>query len=215
MKISDFKNQAFTIPNIITYLRILAVPAIMVLTIVESTYTAVGEYKFPIIALAVMLAAASTDLVDGWFARRFNQVTDLGKLLDPVADKFMHTMTLIALTVIGYVHWAFVVVIVLKEVLMVVGGVVLVKRGTVVQAHMLGKVASVSISVGIVMSYFHKFFYDILPAYPIDWMVLTVGVILTYTAFFSYLKAALAMPKNDGEANKADITEDTAETEKD
>lgn len=193
MKKEDLKHQIFTIPNILTYLRILAIPVYMVFTINKATYTEIGAYAFPIIGLAVMIAAASTDLIDGFIARRFNQVTDLGKMLDPLADKLMHTMAVLALVIAGLIHWAFIVVLLVKEATMVVGGIFMANNSKLIQANKIGKVASATISLGVFMSYFHAFFQD--KVFYLDWIVLGIGVVLTYIAFFNYLKQAIVIIK--------------------
>jgi CDP-diacylglycerol--glycerol-3-phosphate 3-phosphatidyltransferase len=78
----------WTLPNIITIVRICMTPVIALLPFIEG-------YWPKLIAFIVFLVAAISDLFDGWLARRSNQVTDLGKLLDPIADKLLLFATLI------------------------------------------------------------------------------------------------------------------------
>ena len=110
----ELLKQLWTIPNMLTLLRIIAVPFIMWCTLDPSTYIECGEYTFPIIGLVIMIAAASTDLVDGYIARRFNQGSQLGEMIDPLADKLMHCAAVLSLVIIGYVHWAFIVILLAK-----------------------------------------------------------------------------------------------------
>jgi len=71
-------KKFFNIPNIISIIRILMIPFIIWFFLVE---------QFRVAALVIVILSGITDKLDGWFARKFNQVTEIGKLLDPVADK--------------------------------------------------------------------------------------------------------------------------------
>lgn len=196
MRKEDLKHQIFTIPNILTYIRILAIPVYMYFTIAKSAYvlhTDAFPQGFPLIGLIIMAVAASTDVFDGMIARKFNQGSDLGILLDPLADKLMHTMAVLSLVIIGYVHWVFIVLLIVKEGLMIAAGIFLANNSKLIKANMMGKVASVTISAGVLLSYFHPFF-DV-KVYNLDWIVLGLGVVLTYVAFFNYLKQAMGIFK--------------------
>lgn len=193
MRKEDLKNQIFTVPNFLTFLRFLSVPFFMWCTLDPSTYLQVGPYRLPVVGLIIMAAAAATDLFDGFIARRFNQGSDLGIMLDPFADKLMHVMAILSLTIIGYIHWAFIVAIALKELTMIVGGFFMANHSRLIQANMMGKVASFTLSIAVFMSYFHPFFAD--KAFYADWIVIGIGVVLTYAAFFNYLGQALRIIK--------------------
>ena len=189
----ELLKQLWTIPNMLTLLRIIAVPFIMWCTLDPSTYIECGEYTFPIIGLVIMIVAASTDLVDGYIARRFNQGSQLGEMIDPLADKLMHCAAVLSLVIIGYVHWAFIVILLAKEATMVVGGIFMAGDSKNIKANYMGKVASATLSLAIVMSYFHAFWAD--KVFYLDWIVLGIGLVLTYIAFFNYLKQAIDIIK--------------------
>lgn len=78
----------WTIPNILTLARICLAPVIALLPFIEGSAP-------KIIAFAIFVVAAFSDVIDGWYARRYQVVTDLGKLLDPLADKLMLVATLV------------------------------------------------------------------------------------------------------------------------
>ncbi len=78
----------WTLPNIITLARICLTPVIALLPFIQG-------YWPKVIAFVIFLVAAFSDVVDGWLARRYNTVSDLGKLLDPIADKLLLFATLI------------------------------------------------------------------------------------------------------------------------
>ena len=75
------KKDLFTIPNLMGYFRILLIPVFCYFYIKKQTY---------LLAAGIVLISSLTDLFDGYIARRFNMVTELGKALDPVADKLTH-----------------------------------------------------------------------------------------------------------------------------
>ena len=82
------KDQIFTIPNILSYLRIALITLILWLYIGKNNYG---------LALIVILISSATDVADGFIARRFNMITDLGKTIDPIADKMTQLAILICL----------------------------------------------------------------------------------------------------------------------
>lgn len=212
MKKEELKYQLFTIPNILTYIRILAVPVFMTFTILKSTYILRSDAYpagFPLIGLIIMLAAASTDLVDGWFARKFNQVSDLGKILDPFADKLMHCGALLSLVIAGHIHWGFLVALLVKEGTMILGGAFLMNNSKLIQANYMGKVASATMSIACFMTYFHDFFAT--RVFYLDWIVFGIGLLLTYVAFFNYLKQAIVIIKGIFAKKKELTTEEDAE----
>ncbi len=190
----ELLKQLWTIPNMITVFRIIAVPFIMWTTIDATTWIQVGSYTFPIIGLVILFVAASSDLVDGWFARKFNQGSQLGEIIDPFADKLMQCSAILSLVIIGYVHWAFIVVLLTKEAVMILGGAFMAGDSKNIKANYMGKIASLVICTAVIMSYFHQFFVD--KVFYLDWIVLGIGLVLTYVAFFNYLKQAIAIIKN-------------------
>ena len=118
------QDQIINIPNALTVVRILLLPVVVWRFIIGD---ATG-------ALIAYLAAMLTDALDGIIARKFNQITALGKLLDPLADK-LSLVTLLGLFVSdGQIPLWVLAIILVKEVTMVIGGGVALKRGVVVYA---------------------------------------------------------------------------------
>ena len=121
------------IPNILSCLRIIMV-CIFIYMFTQQQYLA---------CLILYIAAFLTDVLDGYLARRFNWITDFGKLVDPFADKFMLLSVLTCLTVIGKLPWYVLAVVIVKELLLVFGGLfVLKKRKVAVYADWWGKIAT-------------------------------------------------------------------------
>ena len=106
--------SAVSLPNVLTYLRILAVPAVVLcLFLVPGS---AGRWW----ALAVYIGACITDWLDGYLARVWRQQTVLGRMLDPIADKLLVGTTLLMLTydnTIGHAHVAAAVIILCREIL--------------------------------------------------------------------------------------------------
>ena len=137
------RDKIVNIPNCLTLIRIALLPVVV--------------WRFrkgdSMGALIVYLLAMLTDAVDGFIARRYNQVTALGKLLDPLADK-LSLVTLIARFVAdGQIPLWLMGIILLKEVAMVVGGAVALKRGIVVYALPIGKITTVAFITSIVVRF--------------------------------------------------------------
>lgn len=129
--------------NRITIARILAIPVFMVFLLVRIPY---GEW----IAAAVFTLAAVTDSVDGWVARSTNQVTVIGKFLDPLADKLLVSAALIALVGIGTIS-AWVVTLIISREFAVSGlRMVAVAEGRVIAASWWGKAKTVSQIIAVV-----------------------------------------------------------------
>lgn len=203
MKNSEIKAQLLTIPNLLTFIRFLSIPFYVWCIADPKTYLTVGGYNFPLVGLIIMVFAASTDLFDGWIARKFNQGTALGAALDPFADKFMHVSAMLALTIMGFVHWAFIALIAFKELVMIVGGMFILRYGQPIKANYWGKVASFTLSIGVFMSFFHAFWAE--KVFYLDWIIIGIATLLTYCALVSYLGQALAIIKKVFEAKKLGI----------
>jgi cardiolipin synthase len=106
-------EYVFAVPNLLTYGRIAAVPAIAACLFVYAIFG--GDYWLRWLALGIFIVAAITDLVDGWYARRFGQLSTLGRMLDPIADKLLVGICLLMLaadgTIKGWSLWAAIIIL--------------------------------------------------------------------------------------------------------
>ncbi len=123
-------------PNVLSIIRIMLVPVLVVVLLTQ------GEGK-ELIGLGIFLVAASTDFLDGYLARRREQVTPLGQLLDPAADKILMSAALIALVELGLAPAWMVVVIVAREFAVSTLRAVAATEGQVISAAWSGKVKTV------------------------------------------------------------------------
>src|SRR5580765_5885332 len=127
------------LPNYLTLLRILIVPLLVVvlLTEVAESYLGISGYA---LAIAIFLAASFTDILDGHLARRRNQVSNLGKLLDPIADKLLVSAALIVL-VEKHLAPSWAVVVILGREFIVTGlRSIAAADGIIIQAEKIGKI---------------------------------------------------------------------------
>lgn len=127
-------KQIFTIPNILSFFRIIIIFP-FVHFFINQNY---------VVACILILLSGLSDMFDGMIARKFNQITDLGKLLDPVADK----LTLIALSICTaylYKPIVFLVgILMIKEIIIIVGGIILISNKIPVPpAKWYGKLATI------------------------------------------------------------------------
>jgi len=126
-------SRVLTVPNLLSFLRLLLVPVFFVLIISGNTF----------LALLVLVFSSLSDYLDGVIARRFGQVTRLGQLLDPAADRLFIFAALAGLTLSQIVPWWFVAIVVGRDVMLLVIGVVLANHGFgPLPVHHLGKIAT-------------------------------------------------------------------------
>lgn len=177
------------IPNILTGMRLVLIPV----------FAAVFFLVSPVWALGVFALACWTDLFDGMLARKWDAVSDFGKLADPVADKVMQITALVCLVIRGWLPLWCVILLAAKELVMVIGGGwALRKYSLVVHSNLLGKIASFVIDIAVGMTFLHDLFA------PWDHIVLYLGLALTLAAMVNY---GLGMIKQIHEKN-TDIDSD-------
>ena len=127
-------GRVLTIPNLISLTRLLGVPVFL--------YLFLGPHAYGW-AVLVLLLGGTSDWVDGFLARRLRQVSRIGELLDPLADRLYILATLIAFTVDGVVPWPFTAALLLRE-LLLIGCLTLLRRYGYgpLPVHYLGKTAT-------------------------------------------------------------------------
>lgn len=127
-------RRVLTLPNLVSFVRLLGVPLFLYLMLVADR---------PLAALVVLVIGGSTDWLDGWLARRLGQVSRIGELLDPVADRLYILATLLAFTVRDIVPWPFTVALLARELVLLAGLGVLRRHGYgPPPVHYLGKTAT-------------------------------------------------------------------------
>ena len=200
------KEDFYNIPNILTFVRILCVPAFIAVFFAVSGERNLNVY----IAFSIFLFASATDIVDGYIARKYSLITDLGKMLDPLADKLLQVSAAVCLCVnefvehssIGMLFLFFPIALGAKELFMLIWGVILAKRTIVVHSNVYGKAAAFTNGVGLLMSFFVGAEYD---AFRIAaTVILSIGTLLAYIALVDYA-IKLAKQLNNTLKDKQDL----------
>jgi CDP-diacylglycerol--glycerol-3-phosphate 3-phosphatidyltransferase len=178
-KIRKLFSNVWTIPNVLTMLRLALIP---VFVIVFWN----GNRK---VALGIFVAASLTDMLDGMLARKLNQITDFGKLFDPLADKLMVLTALVCQGLAGVFPWAAIAIVAGKELVMVLGGLFMLSRNVVVYANYVGKTAQVFFIASLILSFFHEELAA--TELPLDQILLWVTVALAIIAMIVYAVGAI------------------------
>lgn len=150
---SKYEKKIITIPNILSFFRICIIPVIVWLYGVENNYIWAGY---------ILILSGITDMVDGFIARHFHMVSNLGKILDPIADKLTQGVMLMCLLLRFPLMIVPFVLLIAKELYMGVSGILVIQRtGIVCGAEWHGKAAT-CLLYGVMI--LHVFCYEIAPA---------------------------------------------------
>lgn len=173
------KKIFFTIPNILTLIRIALIPLLV--------YVFFNYYdELPYLPALIYAASAFTDLLDGFIAKNFNMVSDVGKVLDPLADKlFINTMLLcFVIKGGGLIVTLLLIINVIKELYMVFCGILLYRRKFVVSSKFIGKAAAFVLNVGLLVYFFIPYAQQTLTI--IAESLLVLGLLLSLAAAVFY-----------------------------
>jgi cardiolipin synthase len=174
-------SRVLTVPNLLSLLRILSIP-VFVYLIVHRETSRVGLLCFGVVS--------ATDWVDGYLARRTGQVSELGKILDPVADRLAIAAGLIALILRGaFPLWAAVPILVRDTAILVAGAVVLSRRRIRIDVRFLGKAATFSLMVAIVAVSWGNLGMPLRHAFlALGWVAYALGIIEYAVATGAYVQ---------------------------
>jgi cardiolipin synthase len=174
-------SRVATVPNLISAIRILLIPLFVALIVDPDTTTA---------GLIVFGIVVATDWVDGLVARRTGQVSELGKVLDPVADRLAIAAGLIALAIRGVFPWWAAALILVRDVaVFVVGVAVLWRRDVRIEVRWIGKIATFSLMTAIPFVSWGALGLPLAEAATvIGWAAFAVGIVEYYVAAFVYLR---------------------------
>ena len=178
------KEELFTIPNILTYIRLIAIPFFVWMM---AEYAADKDaLKYLWAGIGIFVFAEITDVCDGYIARHFNQISDIGKILDPIADKVLQCIAMLILCICGNVHWIFAIVIIVNEIYMGVTSKYYMrasKRQVEQKSNKVGKAGAVIYFIGIALAFFAGL-HEIV--FYVDTAILAVGSILAIIAAVQY-----------------------------
>ncbi|TFD66224.1 CDP-diacylglycerol--glycerol-3-phosphate 3-phosphatidyltransferase [Cryobacterium sp. Hb1] len=182
----------WNVPNLITVVRILLAPVFVWMLLADD-----GAHDALRWAAAVLfIIAIATDGIDGMIARRHNLVTDLGKILDPIADKILTGGALVCLSILGELPWWVTIVIFVREIGITVFRLVML-RDRVIPASRGGKLKTIAQSVAISLA--------LLPFWLVfgEWVhwvntaTMTIALVLTVVSGVDYLISAWRLRKHN------------------
>lgn len=173
-------SRVLTVPNVLSLTRILLIPVFVWLIVHHGTELA-GLLLFGLVS--------STDWVDGVVARRTGQVSELGKLLDPTADRLAIAAGLIAMVVRGaFPLWAALLILVRDALILAAGAVLIATRGGRIDVRFIGKVATFGLMTGIPLIAWGHFDLPLAGAATASgWVVYTLGIVESYVAAGLYV----------------------------
>ncbi|ALC90947.1 CDP-diacylglycerol--glycerol-3-phosphate 3-phosphatidyltransferase [Bacillus sp. FJAT-18017] len=188
------------VPNKITISRICLIPLFLIIMLVPFNW---GELnllgtKLPVAHLVgalLFIIAASTDWVDGYYARKYNLVTNMGKFLDPLADKLLVSAALIVLVELQLAPSWIVVIIISREFAVTGLRLLLVEGGEVVAANMLGKIKTWAQIVAISALLLHNIIFEMI-GFPFDDIALWVALVFTVWSGWDYFSKNMHVFKN-------------------
>ena len=165
------------LPNALTVARLLSLPPfVVVLTLADGSHSWLAGSLFG--------AAAITDQIDGWLARRWRVESRFGMFADPLADRLLIDAAVIVLYVDHRIHWAGLAIVALRDLLMVVGAKLVVARGYQFSVSLLGKLATWVLYTGAAMT--------MITTRGTDWpnAIFWAGVVLSVAAAALYVASA-------------------------
>ena len=176
-------------PNLVTYSRIVLVVIFLALYVAAGPWGA-DDLRLRWIAAVIFIVAASTDKIDGWMARKYDQVTELGKLMDPIADKLLTCGALIVASAFAEFPWWATALFLIRELGITVMRFFVMERpgGKVIAAAWPGKLKTVFQCVGLSMLLLPMWMFDGSQATPM-WM--NAYYILTYVMLYVALVLCL------------------------
>jgi cardiolipin synthase len=177
-------DKILTIPNLVSFVRLAAIPVFWWLLLAEDNVAA---------ATILFAVVATTDWVDGYLARRLGQVSKLGKALDPVADRLMIASAVIAGLVAEIVPQWIGILLIAREIYMAIIALFLVFRGAgTLEVRRLGKLATLLVYSAIGWFYFAAIPFLETILLPLAWIAGVAGLAIYWVTAFQYTGDALA-----------------------
>jgi len=180
------------LPNKITLSRIFIVPVFMLFVVPLPAWLGGSDWLRVIhgnyIAAAIFIIASSTDVVDGYIARKRKLVTRFGKFLDPIADKLLVTAAILALVQTGDISGWVAMIIIAREFIVTGLRLVAAGEGIVIAASKLGKFKTILQDIAIVAIILHNFPLSTFTSFPFDTYAMTAAVLITVYSLYDYIK---------------------------
>lgn len=187
-------KKNLTIPNLISFVRILLIIPFVYFFFIDNYF----------MAFAMILVSGISDMLDGWIARKFNQVSDLGKILDPIADKLTLVTVVICVGILIPQIIPIVVLLVSKDLLMLAGGYYLIrKKITPPAAKWYGKAATIVFYISIILIVFGKAIFNMeSPIFTAVLLVITTAAMIFALVKYFLIFLSLIKEKKKTENTK-------------
>jgi CDP-diacylglycerol--glycerol-3-phosphate 3-phosphatidyltransferase len=180
------KHKYFTISNLLSFIRLLLVIPIWIF------FNNFPDQTFRFLVVAAGIFALITDVLDGYFARKFDEVTEFGKIIDPLADKVVIGFVVIKLFLIGEIPTYYFIMILARDILILIGGLLIAaKTKYVLPSDKFGKATVVLIGIVLLMMLINV---DRNAVYYLLVYYLSIGLIVVSFANYVY-KAVTAIYK--------------------
>ena len=184
------------IPNILTIIRFILIPFI---------FTSVVNEDF-LATIVIFTISAITDMLDGYIARKYNYITDIGKLIDPLADKLTQMSLLLSLAILKILPWWIFAIVFIKECVMIIAASLMYKKDdVVVYSKWYGKLATVLFYLAIVVSLFIKQLELTGIWLHLDLVIYCLALICTVFSLIMYIKCLY----QGGFIDKSDLNKET------
>ncbi|MGO5373677.1 CDP-alcohol phosphatidyltransferase family protein [Bifidobacterium thermophilum] len=186
----EARDVIFTVPNGISVLRIISIPVIAVL---------VSKHEM-VASLIIIALSAMSDGLDGVIARKFNQVSKLGQILDPIADRLLIFCSILALGIAHVIPWWVLIVVGMRDLLMGVLIVMLAQHGYgPLPVHFVGKTGTALLMTAIVLLIFADIWRNpaTLTLHLVALAICIWGIVLYWLAGLIYAHQGLGLIRND------------------
>ena len=189
------KQSNWNVPNVLTVIRIILVPVYVVLM-----FMGPDDFTWRLWATIVFVLAMLTDVADGNIARKYNLVTDFGKLWDPVADKALTGAAFVSLSILGELPWFFTVLILLREWGITWVRAAIAKYG-IMAANKGGKAKTLTQTFALILFSLNLTFLPG-PLQVVAWALMWAALLLTVVTGLDYLRHAWLI-RQKGRAQEA------------
>jgi len=170
-------KKILTIPNVMSFARIILIPIFMVLYLNESFYI-IG---IPIFAMLVFLLGFALDILDGIIARNFNQESRLGKVLDPLSDKLFRLSILLCFMIKNVLPLYVFIILLVVDIASIIIATYLYFKHITVQANIAGKISTAFMCLALFSCFLHE------TIKPVDLILVLVAIGLVICSMIIYL----------------------------